>query len=294
MMRRCLRAAAVAAFSLLVGCSTAAQAKNSAPAGVTVATLAQAPAQELPAGKVFVGILNYRQVPGAACGPACGLDGFVYTLHGVATISFPGGAARSVTPGSAAFTPALAGHTNDRVDGRVGASAIAVGLIVVVILLSAATWLRAGLRRAIIPVLSLLLIAGGALVLSGGTSNEWYFVAIRPAWEFNTPMPDPDGRVTFASADLDPMPTAPYIETLRAITMPPGARYDALDVSGPETIIVVTGTASVRVEQETRPLAGGQATLAQAGKSLAIANPGSDTLQVLDFAIMPVSVPGSS
>jgi hypothetical protein len=292
MMRRCLGAAMVAGLSLVVGCSTAAQAKDSTPAGITVVTLAQAPVQELPAGKVFVGILNYRQVPGAACGPACGLDGFVYTLHGVATISLPGGAVRSVGPGSAAFTPALAGHTNDRVVGRVGAGAIAIGLIVVVILLCAATWLRGGLRRAIIPLLSLLLIAGGALVLSGGTSNEWYFVAVRSDSEFNTPMPDPDGRVAFASQDVDPVPAAPYIETLSAITVPPGGRYDAPQVNGPQTIMVLEGTAAVHVDNETLQLGSGHGSLAQAGKSLAIANPGSDTLQVLDFAVTPLS--GSS
>ena len=77
--------------------------------------------------------------------------------------------------------------------------------------------------------------------------------------------------------------------------MPPGARYDALDVPGPETIIVVEGTAAVHVGDETRQLGGGGAAFAQAGKTLAIVNPGSDTVQVLDFAVTsPSAVPAAT
>jgi hypothetical protein len=40
---------------------------------------------------------------------------------------------------------------------------------------------------------------------------------------------------------------------------------------------------------ETRQLSGGGVAFAQAGAALAVVNPGSDTLQVLDFAVTPVS-----
>jgi hypothetical protein len=285
----------VASFSMAVACVMAAQvlAKTSTVPGVTIRTLAQGSVKELPAdlpgGKAFVAILDFSQVPGAACGPTCELPGFVYARHGVATISFPRAAAESVSPGDAAFTPESAVHTNDNVWGRIAAAAIAVGLIVIVTLLSAAKWLRGGLRRAIKPALSLLLIAVGVLVLTGATSNDWYFIAVRPISHRSSPMIRPDGRVTFVSPDLDPVPAGPYIETLSAITVPPGARYDAPNVSGPETLIVVKGTASVHVGDEILPLAGGQATLAQAGRTLAILNSGSDTLQILDFAVAPLS-----
>src|ERR1700730_13679686 len=75
------------------------------------------------------------------------------------------------------------------------------------------------------------------LVLTGATSNDWYFIAVRPISHRSSPMIRPDGRVTFVSPDLDPVPAGPYIETLSAITVPPGARYDAPNVSGPETLI---------------------------------------------------------
>jgi hypothetical protein len=126
------------------------------------------------------------------------------------------------------------------------------------------------------------------LVLSAGASNDWYKIIVRPV-QHDSPMPRPDGRNIYESPDLDPVPTAPCIETLRAITVPPGSRYDAVDLPGPETIIVVAGTAAVHVGGEIRQLSGGQATLVQAGQSLSIVNQGSASLQVLDFAVTPLS-----
>jgi quercetin dioxygenase-like cupin family protein len=81
------------------------------------------------------------------------------------------------------------------------------------------------------------------------------------------------------------VPAAPYTETLSAITVPPGARYDALDVTGPETIIVIDGIAALHVGDEARRLEAGHATFAQAGQKVAIVNQGNGTLQVLAFAV---------
>jgi quercetin dioxygenase-like cupin family protein len=296
MRRFFLGAAMFAGLSLAVVCSTAGQvhAKNSTVAGVTVQTLARGHVNNLPASRVYIDILEFRQVPGAAYGPHNHVPLFVYTLHGIATVSFPGGAAQSVAPGDADFFPAVGALTNENVDGRVGAGAFAVGLIVVVILLCAATWLRGSLRRAIIAVLSLLLIAGGALVLTGATADDWYLIAVRSESQRSQPMPRPDGRVTFSSPDVNPVPAAPYVETLSSITVPSGARYDARDLPGPETLIVVKGTATIDVGDGTQQLGSSGAVFVQAGNALAIVNPGSDTLHVLDFAVTPLSaVPAS-
>lgn len=288
MMRRCSVAAIVAGLSLMVVCSPAAQvhATNSTLSSVTVQTLAQGQLTNLPAANVFLNILEFRQLPGAVYGPHGHVPVFVYTLHGTATISSPSAPTRSVSPGDAAFIPALVpAITQNNVDGRIVAGGIAVGLIVVTILLCAATWLRGGFRRVIIAVLSLSLVAGGALVLTGATANDYYFIAVRSAAERPRPMPVPYGRVAFSSPDVNPVPAAPYIETLSAITVPSGARYDARDVLGPEMIIVVAGSASVQVGAETQQLDRGESAFAQTGKALTIVNPGSDTLQVLRFAV---------
>ena len=292
---RFLGAAVITGLALVVILSTAAQvhATNSTLASVTVRTLAEGPVKNLPVAKIDVNIIEFRQLPGAAYGPHDHVPLFAYTLHGVATVTFPGGARKAVAPGDGAFFPAVGAFTNENTDGRFGAGAIAVGMIAVVILLCAATSLRGGLRRVIITVLSLLLIAGGALVLTGGMSNDYYFIAVRSCCGHpgtpGTPMPVPYGRVTFSSPELDPVPAGPYIETLSAITVAPGARYDAQVVPGPQMIIVVDGAAAVHVGEATEQLGDGGAAFAQAGNTLAIANPGSDTLLVLAFAVTPVS-----
>jgi hypothetical protein len=291
MMRRyCLAAAMMASFLVAVAFTGAAQANatNSTVSDVTVRPLAQSPAMTLPAGKIFVTVLEFSQVPGAACGPTCYLPGFVYTLRGVASISLPGAASGSIGPGNAAFTPTLTVHTNDNVGGRAGAVAIAIGLIVVAIVLCASTWLRSGRRRAIISVLSLLLIGGGVLGLSGATSNDWYYIAVRSAAVRVQPMPRPDGRVTYLSPDVAPEPAGPYIESLRAITIPPGAQYQSADATGPQMIIVTDGAAAIDIGGQTTHLGVAAGAFAQTGQTLAIANPGSDTLQVLDFALTPL------
>jgi hypothetical protein len=286
MMRRCCVAAAMAA-SFLAAVAFIANAQSTTST-VTVRTLAQAPLPKLPAGNVFVTVLEFSQVPGAACGPTCALPGFVFTLHGVANISVPGTAAESVSSGNAAFTPTLTLHTNDNFWGRIGAGAIAIGLIVIAIVLCAATWLRSG-RRTIIAVLSLLLIAAGALAVNGATSNDWYYIAVRSDAARAQPMPRPDGRVAYLSPDVGPVPAAPYLETLSAITVPPGAQYDSAGVSGPQTIIVIEGTATVHVGDEVQQLSSGGGAFAQLGTALAIVNRGSDTLHVIDFAISSAS-----
>jgi quercetin dioxygenase-like cupin family protein len=283
MIRRYLVVGMVAGLSLVALGSTVGQAQTSS--GATVKTLAQGPVKNLPAGKVFINVLEFRQVPGADYGPHAHVPGFVYTLHGNSTLSFPQTAPQSLGPGDAAFIPALVAHTHVNSDGRVGAAAIAVGLILVAVLLCAATLMRGGRRRAVIAVLSLSLVAGGTLPLIGATSNDFYFISVRPESQRAAPMPRPDGRVAYTSPSVNPVPAGPYMETLRSITVPPGGRYDALDLPGPEVILVEEGTATVHVGAVTQQLGGGSATLAQRGETFAIVNAGSDTIRVIDFAV---------
>lgn len=121
--------------------------------------------------------------------------------------------------------------------------------------------------------------------LVGATSNEWYLFAVRPEVHRSLPMPEADGRVVFLSPDVDPVPAAPYNETLSAITVPAGARYDVPGVPGPDMVIVVEGTATVQIGGETQQLSSGHAAFAQQGQTLAIVNSATDTLKVLDFAV---------
>ena len=287
MIRRCMAASMLAGLVLVVALVTAATlpAREATASAATVQVLARASVPKLPAGKVFISILEYRQVPGAACGPGCRLPSIVYAIRGVTTVSVPGVVTGSVSSGNAAFTPAAAALTNDNVYARIGACTIAVGLIVIVVLLCAARWLRSGRRRTAIPLLSGLLIAAGVLGVGGATSNDWYLFTVRPYQQYNQPMPSPDGKVALLSPVVDPLPAAPYTETLSAISLPAGARYAVPAVLGPDMIIVIAGTATVQTGGGTRQLSSGGGGFAQLGQALSIVDSGTDTLKLLDFRI---------
>jgi mannose-6-phosphate isomerase-like protein (cupin superfamily) len=290
MIRRCLGAAMLAGVAVVVVWLTAgyALATSAAPSSVSVKVLAQGQVKAFPVGKVFDSILEFRQNPGADFGPHAHVPGIVYTLRGTSTISYAGGSQKAVGEGQAAFIPALVTHTHQNLDGRVGAGAIAIGLIAVTILLCTATLLH-GARRSIVVVgLSAFLIVGGALPVLGATSNDYYLFAVRSPVEHDRPMPRPDGRVEFLSADLNPVPPGPYVETLSAITIRPGATYDAPVVKGPQIVVVLQGSSTVRAGGETSQLGVGGATMAQAGQTLTIFNSGGNPLQVLDFAVASV------
>ncbi len=286
-MRLGVVTAVIGALSLAAVCSAALEvnAKNSVSSAVTVNTLARGPVKTLPAGKILINILEFRQLPGADFAPPAHLPAIIYTLHGISTISLPGAAPQAVGSGEAVFVPLLYGHTIQNREGRTGAGAIAGGLVVLVILLCAATWMHGRARAVTIAVLSLLLIGGGALPLIGATSNDYYLIAVRPDSQPSQPMPRPDGRVAYSSPDVDPVPAAPYLETLRAITVPAGASYDAPNAPGPEMFIVTDGKASVSVGGQTTQLGGGDADFAQMGQTVVIGNRGSGTLTVIDFAV---------
>ena len=291
MTRRRLAACAFGGVSVAVlGSATLlVHANDSALSGVTVTTLAQGPVKALPPGKIFVNILEFRQLPGADFGPHAHIPAMVYTLQGTSTISFRGAPSRAVGPGQAAFIPAQAVHTHENLDGRLGATAIASGLIVAVVLLCVATLMRGGARRLTVAVLSLLLIGGGALPLVGATSNDYYLIAVRPTAQRALPMPRPDGRVGYSAPDMDPVPVGPYLERLNMITLPAGSRYAVPEAAGPQMLTVVQGNASVQVGSDTQQVGTGDGAFGQMGESISITNPDTTVLRVLDFAVISVS-----
>ncbi|MFI5282164.1 MAG: cupin domain-containing protein [Candidatus Dormibacterales bacterium] len=260
-------------------------ATNPSLAAVTVTTLARGPVKALPTGKFFVSNLEFRQLPGSDFGPHKHIAAIVYTLHGTSTISIAGGADQSVGAGEAAFIPAQVMHTHQNLAGRIGAGAIAAGIIILAVLLCAATWLRGSRRRVTVAGLSVLLIGAGALPLVGATSDDYYLLAVRPEAQRVQPMPRPDGRVVFSSPVVDPVPTGPYVETLSAVSVAAGARYDSPVTLGPQMIVILGGAAAVSVGDQTAQLGTGDSTLAQSGQALSILNSGTNTLQLLDFAV---------
>ena len=292
MTRRWPASVTFGAIALGVVCLTvacAADAKSSTASSVTVKTLAQGHVKSLQPGKIYLSILDFSQLPGADFGPHSHQASIVYTLRGIDTISFQTGGSQSVGPGEAAFIPPLVVHTHQNPDGRIGTDAIAAGLIVLVILLCAATWMRGAARRLTIGALSILLVAGGTVPLIRATANDYYLFAVRPEVQRTGAMPRPDARVFYAAPDMNPVPAGPYLETLTEITIPAGASYETPDTQGPQMIVVLAGTAAVHLGDQTTQLSTGGADSAQVGQTLAIVDSGSGALQVLDFDVTPVS-----
>lgn len=279
-------AAAIASVSIGFVCATAqGHASGSPTSAVTVRTLAQGLVKTRPPGNVLVNILDFRQVPNTTFKLNPYATGMLYTLHGGVTISAPGTTARSAVSGDGAFLPSRAVQTVSNVTGRAGAVVIAIGLLLIVAALAGARWLGFGPGPLMTAVLLLVLIAAGAFVLTGGTTNEWYLMVVRSVQIRAVPMPVAYGRVSYSSPDMEPAPNAPFTETLRWISVPSGGRYDALDTAGPEMIIVVAGAATVHAGSSTQQFESGGATFAQAGNTLTIVNSSGDTLQLVDFAI---------
>lgn len=282
-------AIALALVSLTIG--HAADVRSPAASSVTVKTLAQGHVKSLQPGTIYLSVLDFSQLPGADFGPHSHQPSIVYTLRGVDTISFQAGGSQSIGPGAAAFIPGLVVHTHQNSDGRIGTDAIAAGLIVLVILLCAATWMRGVSRRVTIVALTVLLVAGGTAPLVRATANDYYLFAVRPEVQRTGAMPRPDARVFYAAPDMNPVPAGPYLETLTEITLPAGASYDTPDTSGPQIVVVLVGNAAVHVGDQTAQLSSGGAASTQVGQSLAIVNSGGSRLQVLDFDVTPVPAP---
>jgi hypothetical protein len=72
-------------------------------------------------------------------------------------------------------------------------------------------------------------------------SNDYYLIAVRSNSGPSQPMPRPDGRVAYTSPAVAPVQAGPYVETLTAITVPAGLRYNTPDIPGPQMIVVVEG-----------------------------------------------------
>jgi quercetin dioxygenase-like cupin family protein len=125
--------------------------------------LAQGPVK-VPPGGSFLSVGYLPQPPGASFGPHGHVPGFVYALSGEVTVADKGSTI-ALNGGEGHFIPALAVHTHKNADDRLPAGALAIGLVVAVIILVVVAALPRS-RLALVPVLLVAIIAGGALALS--------------------------------------------------------------------------------------------------------------------------------
>ncbi len=255
-------------------------------AGVESRILATGRAQALPEGPVFVSVIELRQTPGATFGPHAHVPGFAYVLEGLETISFAGEPTMELDAGQGGFMGALAIHSHEN-QGRVPAAVLAAGLLAIGVALSIVSLTRIAARQAVMAVLAGVFIAAGAVALWDPWANNWFFIGVRPEAARGGVMPLPNASRTFESSNLESLPTGPYTETLRLVTVPPGGQATVEREPGPEAFLVLSGQGAIRVDDNaSKSLETTQAALAQLGASVQISNPGEDALSLLSFSVV--------
>ncbi len=239
----------------------------------------------LPPMNDFVSVLELGQAAGATLGPHAGHTGFAYGLRGQEIIALAGGPTLRIEPGQAGFIGGVV-HTHENRQGRLPAVLLAVGLLVLglgLVLTGSTRWSG---KRTTVSVLTVFLLAGGALALGSPGANEWIFIGVRPESARGSVMPLPDAIRVYESPDLRNLSPGPYVETLEVITVAPGSRAAVSREPGPELLLVLVGGASVQLDGAQPILLGvHQAALAQEGAMVTLSNSGAGNLILLSFRV---------
>jgi len=255
-------------------------------AGVESRVLATGPAEALPEGAVFVSVIELPQAPGATLGPHAHVPGFAYVLRGRETISSSAQPTLQLDAGEGGFMGALAIHSHEN-RNRAPAAALAVGLLLIGLALSAVSFTKIATRRSVMAALTCLLIVAGAVALWDPWANGWYFIGVRPEAARGGVMPLPNASRVYESPGLEGLSAGPYTETLRIITVPARGQTTVEQEPGPETFLVLSGQGAIQVGADT-PISLGpsQAALAQQGGSVRISNSGEEALSLLSFSVV--------
>jgi mannose-6-phosphate isomerase-like protein (cupin superfamily) len=272
--------AVLALFTLAaaLGCADPANAQQTQ-------RLAEGPVMLAPGGS-FLSIGYLPQPPGGSFGPHGHVPGLVYALSGDVTVA-DNGSTLALNAGDGHFIPALAVHTHENTEGRLPAGALAIGLVLAVIALVLVVG-RPRLREALVPVLLVALIVGGAVALQDPWKNEWFFYGIRPEPARGAVMPLPSASRTYESPQFRNLSPGRYLESLATTTVDPRGEVGESTVVGPIVFLVLDGEADVTVgNEEPVRLGRHEATMVQRGESFRVVNPSGSELRLLRFALTP-------
>jgi quercetin dioxygenase-like cupin family protein len=231
----------------------------------------------LPAGPVFISVLELPQPPGAVLGPHKHVGGFVLDVAGTATMAIPGQSAVNLRAGDAAFIGANQVHDH----GNPAAVPVAIALALILVGLSALLVVRGGRPSAF--VLTAALLAAGTVATIDPLMNHWYFIAVRPDSARGGVMPVPAGHRTYESQILKGLQTGAYVERLTDRTLGSG---ESARFSGPAAIVILDGQASVTTGGRTSDLSA-QAGVTIAGGEVASIRVGSGGARVLVVELLP-------
>jgi quercetin dioxygenase-like cupin family protein len=199
----------------------------------------------LPAGPVFISVLELPQPPGAVLGPHKHVGGFVLDLSGTASMVIPGRSAIDLGPGDAVFVAAQQLHDH----GNRAVVPLAIALALVLVGLSVVIVVRRGRPSAL--VLTMALLIAGTVATIDPLMNHWYFIAVRPEAARGGVMPVPAGHRTYESQNLKGLQSGAYVERMTDRTFGSG---ESARFTGPGAIIVLDGQASVTSGGQTSDL----------------------------------------
>jgi quercetin dioxygenase-like cupin family protein len=238
----------------------------------------EGPLAALPAGPVFISVLELPQPAGAVLGPHQHIAGFVVDVAGTASLVI-GANVVDVGPGDAVFTADQQPHDHE----NRAAVPFAIALALVVVGLSVALVLLKG-RGPAVALMAALLVAGSVATVNP-LMNHWYFIGVRPAAQRGAVMPVPAGHRTYESENLAGLGQAPYLERLTDRRLGTG---ESVRVVGPAAIVVLDGQASVVVNGlTTRSSAQSGTTIA--GGAEATVKSESGSARVLVVQLLPAS-----
>jgi quercetin dioxygenase-like cupin family protein len=233
----------------------------------------------LPAGPVFISVLELPQPPGAVLGPHKHVGGFVLDLSGTASMVIPGRSAIDLGPGDAVFVAAQQLHDH----GNRAVVPLAIALALVLVGLSVVIVVRRGRPSAL--VLTMALLIAGTVATIDPLMNHWYFIAVRPEAARGGVMPVPAGHRTYESQNLKGLQSGAYVERMTDRTFGSG---ESARFTGPGAIIVLDGQASVTSGGQTSDLSA-QSGLTIGGGDEASVRVTSGSARVLVVELLPSS-----
>lgn len=245
----------------------------STPAGRVV----EARVGALPAGDVFISVLELPQPPGAVLGPHQHIAGFVADVSGIATLTIGGGVA-DVRPGDAFFTADQQPHDHEN---RAAVPAALTLALVLVGSTVALLWRRG--RSGAVGLVTVLLVAGTVASIDP-LMNHWYFVAVRPVAQRGVVMPVPDGHRTYESLNLTGLASGQQLERLTDRRIEPG---ESARVAGPAAVVVLDGHVAVTVNGKQTELSARSGTTIPGGTEAAVTS--DSGARVLVFQVLPAN-----
>jgi hypothetical protein len=233
---------------------------------------------KLPAGPVFISVLELPQPGGAVLGPHAHIPGFVLDVSGTATMAITGRGKVDVGPGDAVFTANLQRHDHENRAAVPAAIVIAFVLIGLTVALVAGVWRRRG------EVLLAALLVLGVVATINPLINHWYFVGVRPAAQRGLVMPVPAGHRTYESETLTGLEAGPYVERLTYRSLKSG---ESTNIAGPAAIVMLDGQGSVTTGGKTTGVSAPAGITIAVGADTAF-SAGSQGARILVVQVLPV------